>query len=216
MRTTVYLVKYHLTSVSSTYMSSLNLMFSLLLWVWKPLFCFTLAILPYFLLYSIIPHPPFSDFAFQTRTVPFYKQTLNVQGQIQNLEMEGQKRFAISQHFIIKSLIKKNTQIYIIYTTCNYRLLQQILGLSWFLRKNTILTYHLAERGRLGPLAPSLYLLLIVHNLKPILLFNTIIIFTWHDYVSICYLKFNTQRRVQPDQCYFTVQITGINCECNL
>ncbi len=26
----------------------------------------------------------------------------------------------------------------------------------------------------------------------------------------------HTQRRVQPDQCYFTVQITGINFECNL
>ncbi len=25
-----------------------------------------------------------------------------------------------------------------------------------------------------------------------------------------------TQRRVQPDQCYFTVQITGINFECSL
>ncbi len=25
-----------------------------------------------------------------------------------------------------------------------------------------------------------------------------------------------TQRRVQPDQCYFTVQITGSNFECSL
>ncbi len=25
-----------------------------------------------------------------------------------------------------------------------------------------------------------------------------------------------TQRRVQPEQCYFTVQITGINFECSL
>ncbi len=25
----------------------------------------------------------------------------------------------------------------------------------------------------------------------------------------------HTQRRVQPDQCYFTVQITGINFECS-
>ncbi len=26
----------------------------------------------------------------------------------------------------------------------------------------------------------------------------------------------HTQRRVQPDQCYFTVQITGSNFECSL
>ncbi len=26
----------------------------------------------------------------------------------------------------------------------------------------------------------------------------------------------NTQRRVQPDECYFTVQITGIKFECSL
>ncbi len=26
----------------------------------------------------------------------------------------------------------------------------------------------------------------------------------------------HTQRRVQPDQCYFTVQIAGINFECSL
>ncbi len=31
-------------------------------------------------------------------------------------------------------------------------------------------------------------------------------------YLAACY----TQRRVQPDQCYFTVQITGINFECSL
>ncbi len=30
--------------------------------------------------------------------------------------------------------------------------------------------------------------------------------------IFACY----TQRRVQPDQCYFTVQITGINFECSL
>ncbi len=29
-------------------------------------------------------------------------------------------------------------------------------------------------------------------------------------------LKEYTQRRVQPDQCYFTVQITGSNFECSL
>ncbi len=26
----------------------------------------------------------------------------------------------------------------------------------------------------------------------------------------------HTQRRVQPDQCYFTIQITDINFECSL
>ncbi len=26
----------------------------------------------------------------------------------------------------------------------------------------------------------------------------------------------HNQRRVKPDQCYFTVQITGINSECSL
>ncbi len=26
----------------------------------------------------------------------------------------------------------------------------------------------------------------------------------------------HTQRRVQPDQCYFTAQITAINFECSL
>ncbi len=28
--------------------------------------------------------------------------------------------------------------------------------------------------------------------------------------------KHHTQKRVQPDLCYFTVQITGINFECSL
>ncbi len=35
-------------------------------------------------------------------------------------------------------------------------------------------------------------------------------------FVCSCMVHAYTQRRVQPDQCYFTVQITGSNFECSL
>ncbi len=53
-------------------------------------------------------------------------------------------------------------------------------------------------------------------SLKHSSLFNEIMV----RYMITCYVLINiglyTQRRVQPDQCYFTVQITGINFKCSL
>ncbi len=45
---------------------------------------------------------------------------------------------------------------------------------------------------------------------------NELYVLVYHEtFKTNVHLKIYTQRSVQPDQCYFTVQITSSNFECN-